>query len=233
MPPPSLFQSGSQFPPTPPPLSPLLPFVQLYSLPPGNPFSPSHSPAPSSLLFERGDKRRRSSTTQEEFNEDLCKLFVTCVWAWNAAFTRVTPRFRRSKISAQSPTGESPFDETMTYGDKIFNKDGNEILFSAGEIPYNHTVFPDMTPLMSRLFDQTDDCTVTEAVAAMAAMGIEDPDDDDEEDLCNAWRQFHAACFGRNHRRISKATSIDSPPTSSCSAPHIFPLTPHAELWVQ
>lgn len=83
---------------------------------------------------------------------------------------------------------ENPFEGTMTYDDEIFDEDGNEILFSAGAAPmdssstdvwkdiedleyYDHTVFADMSPMMEQLFDKTNDCTLTDAAAAMAAMG--------------------------------------------------------------
>jgi hypothetical protein len=83
---------------------------------------------------------------------------------------------------------ENPFEDTMTYDGEIFDADGHQILFSAGETPvdnslntvwkdlenlayYDHTIFADMSPMMAQLFDQTEDCTVTDAVAAMAAMG--------------------------------------------------------------
>ncbi|KAJ7827689.1 hypothetical protein B0H14DRAFT_3144540 [Mycena olivaceomarginata] len=36
---------------------------------------------------------------------------------------------------------------------------------------YDHTIFTDMTPMMADIFDKTDDCTVSDAVRAMAAMG--------------------------------------------------------------
>jgi hypothetical protein len=83
---------------------------------------------------------------------------------------------------------QNPFEETMTYGDEIFDAEGQQILFSAGKIPldtssdavwndfsnleyYNHTVFGEMTPMMEQLLDHTDDCMVADSVAAMAAMG--------------------------------------------------------------
>ncbi|KAJ7649282.1 hypothetical protein B0H17DRAFT_1270814 [Mycena rosella] len=98
---------------------------------------------------------------------------------------------------AMSETGnlneENPFEGTMTYGDEIFDAEGTQILFSAGETPvdnsletvrkdledlayYDHTIFADMSPMMAQLFDQTEDCTVTDAVAAMAAMECGTPD---------------------------------------------------------
>jgi hypothetical protein len=103
-PPPHQSTPFSQFPPynsyhspspsSAPPLSPLFPFEGLQSFPPGSPFSPPND-LESPSLFEYSHKRRRTSTTsshvptwsgeqQQEFNEDLCKLFATCGWSWNA-----------------------------------------------------------------------------------------------------------------------------------------------------
>ncbi|KAJ7495118.1 hypothetical protein FB451DRAFT_1335854 [Mycena latifolia] len=104
--------------------------------------------------------------------------------------------------------GENPFDGSMTYGNEIFDAEGNQIFFSAGEHPldkssndvwkdieelelYEHTVFADVSPMMAQLFDQTEDGTLTEAMAAMA-----DSDDEEEEvdesatdsgDFDNSW----------------------------------------------
>lgn len=85
---------------------------------------------------------------------------------------------------------DNPFDRTISHGGEILNATGNQITFSAGEIPAvdsseatniwremenleycDHTIFADMTPMMSDMFDKSDDCTVSDAVRAMAAMG--------------------------------------------------------------
>jgi hypothetical protein len=83
---------------------------------------------------------------------------------------------------------ENPFNATIAYGGEILDSDGHQVLFSAGEVPvddsandvwrslrnleyHDHTTFADMTPMMADLFDKTDDCTVSEAVRAMEAMG--------------------------------------------------------------
>ncbi|KAJ6477662.1 hypothetical protein C8R45DRAFT_783494, partial [Mycena sanguinolenta] len=93
----------------------------------------------------------------------------------------------------------NPFSETIAYGGEILDAEGSSIMFSAGEIPvdnsandiwedsenldyYDHTVFADMTPMMADLFDKTDDCTVLDAVRAMAAMGIDDSDEEENVD---------------------------------------------------
>ncbi|KAJ7135191.1 hypothetical protein C8R43DRAFT_846381, partial [Mycena crocata] len=94
---------------------------------------------------------------------------------------------------------ENPFTGTVTYGSRILDTHGNAIMFSAGEVPVDesgndvwkamesleycdHTVFADMTPMMAELFDKTDDCTVSDAVRAMAAMD----DEEKEEEEANA-----------------------------------------------
>jgi hypothetical protein len=112
-------------------------------------------------------------------------------------------------------TGTGPFSEAISYGREIFDSTGDQVMFSVGEVPvedssesnrvwkdmenleyYDHTVFADMTPMMADMFDKTDDCTVSDAVRTMAAMGeynmvptwislkICDPglDDSDEEE---------------------------------------------------
>ncbi|KAJ6514072.1 hypothetical protein DFH09DRAFT_1196865, partial [Mycena vulgaris] len=83
---------------------------------------------------------------------------------------------------------DNPFEGAIAYDDGIFDADGDQVMFSVGEIPddnsstdvwtemenlayCDHTVFADMTPTMAELFDKTADCTVSEAVRAMAAMG--------------------------------------------------------------
>jgi hypothetical protein len=82
----------------------------------------------------------------------------------------------------------NPFDSTIAYGAEIVDASGHPVMFSAGEVPVDksvddiwnnlddldycdHTVFADMIPMMADLFDKTDDCTVSDAVRAMAAMG--------------------------------------------------------------
>lgn len=110
---------------------------------------------------------------------------------------------------------ENPFVETISYGGEILDAAGGQVLFSAGQVPVpeslesnnlwtqmedleycDHTVFADMSPMMADLFDKMDDCTVSDAVWAMAAMGkLDKPqswthikicdsgiDDSDEED---------------------------------------------------
>ncbi|KAJ6452036.1 ribonuclease H-like domain-containing protein [Mycena vitilis] len=127
LPPFSHSQSFSPFAPSPqlssgfhspvphgPPLSPLMPFDDLNSFSPGPPFSPSPSLASSiqsPLLFDNSsqpNKRRRTSASgympvwsnaqQDEFDSDLCKLFVTCGWAWNAAANPEFVQFFRKYI---------------------------------------------------------------------------------------------------------------------------------------
>ncbi|KAJ7306314.1 hypothetical protein DFH08DRAFT_976041 [Mycena albidolilacea] len=83
----------------------------------------------------------------------------------------------------------NPFDNTIAYGGEILDAHGNTIMFSAGEVPVDesanniwkeldnleycdHTLFADMTPMMGDLFDKTDDCTVSDAVRAMADMDV-------------------------------------------------------------
>ncbi|KAJ7843916.1 hypothetical protein B0H14DRAFT_3688226, partial [Mycena olivaceomarginata] len=92
---------------------------------------------------------------------------------------------------------ENPFDGTISYRSQILDAKGDPIMFSAGvilvddsandiwkeinDLEYTgHTIFADMSPMMAELFDKTDDCTVSEAVQAMAAMGFEDSDDEAE-----------------------------------------------------
>jgi hypothetical protein len=86
--------------------------------------------------------------------------------------------------------GNSLFNEAISYGGENFDAAGEQVMFSAGEVPavdssdsnwiwrekenlgyYDHTIFADMTPMMADMFDKTDDCTVSDAVRAMAAMG--------------------------------------------------------------
>jgi hypothetical protein len=86
--------------------------------------------------------------------------------------------------------GKSLFSEAISYGGEILDAAGDQVMFSVGEAPvvdssesnrvwrdmenleyYDHTIFADMTPMMADLFDKTDDCTVSDAVRAMAAMG--------------------------------------------------------------
>ncbi|KAJ7429946.1 ribonuclease H-like domain-containing protein [Mycena latifolia] len=81
------------------PLSPLTGFASLEAFSPDVAYSPSSAFAPSpspSISESYASKRRRTSYTQSaqapvwtadqqaEFGEDLCKLFVTCGWSWNA-----------------------------------------------------------------------------------------------------------------------------------------------------
>ncbi|KAJ7930351.1 hypothetical protein B0H13DRAFT_2309593 [Mycena leptocephala] len=130
-PPPHQSTSFSQFSPSPqynsyhspspssvPPLSPLFPFEGLQSFPPGSPFSPPND-LESPSLFEYSHKRRRTSTTsshfptwsgeqQQEFNEDLCKLFATCGWSWNAVNSPELKLFFGKYLPRLScPTGAS------------------------------------------------------------------------------------------------------------------------------
>ncbi|KAJ7775980.1 ribonuclease H-like domain-containing protein [Mycena maculata] len=88
-------------------LSPLGGFNTLRSLSHDDSFSPTSAfaPSPSPSFHEeesRSLKRRRSSYAgqpspvwtpgkQAEFGEDLCKLFVTCGWSWNAV---ANPEFK-------------------------------------------------------------------------------------------------------------------------------------------
>ncbi|KAJ7936174.1 hypothetical protein B0H13DRAFT_1589779, partial [Mycena leptocephala] len=93
----------------------------------------------------------------------------------------------------------NPFDSTIAYGGEILDAHGNIIMFSAGEIPVDesandiwreldnleycdHTLFADMTPMMGDLFDKTDDCTVSDAVRAMADMGLDDSNEEEDAD---------------------------------------------------
>ncbi|KAJ7862000.1 hypothetical protein B0H14DRAFT_3615232 [Mycena olivaceomarginata] len=97
--------------------------------------------------------------------------------------------------------GNSLFNEAISYGGEIFDAAGEQVMFSAGEIPavdssesnriwremenlgyYDHTIFADMTPMMADMFDKTDDCTVSDAVRAMAAMGIDESDEENDDD---------------------------------------------------
>ena len=85
-------------------------------------------------------------------------------------------------------TSLNPFDGSIAYNSEILDASGNKVMFSAGEIPvdeseknilreiedleyFDHTVLADMTPMMADLFDKSDDCTVSDAVRAMQAMG--------------------------------------------------------------
>jgi hypothetical protein len=95
-------------------------------------------------------------------------------------------------LAGTSGDGHSnnPFYEAILYGGEILDAAGNQVMFSAGEVPatdssesnkiwrekenleyYDHRIFADMTPMMADMFDKTDDCTVSDAVRAMAAMG--------------------------------------------------------------
>ncbi|KAJ7907858.1 hypothetical protein B0H13DRAFT_2331953 [Mycena leptocephala] len=110
-------------------------------------------------------------------------------------------------LAGPSYTGniDNPFDGTVSYGGEIFDGAGNEVMFSAGKVPEDssepnlnlwramenveycdHTIFADMTPMMADFFDKTDDCTVSEAVRAMAAMGLDDSDEEDSDEPSSA-----------------------------------------------
>lgn len=87
-----------------------------------------------------------------------------------------------------SPRLEDPFTGSISYGGEILDSNGDPVIFSAGKVPVDdtanaiwrdiedldyldHTVLADMSRLMERLFDKTDDSTVSDAARAMAAMG--------------------------------------------------------------
>lgn len=102
--------------------------------------------------------------------------------------------FYEEAPSALARPLENLFSGTVAYGGDILDSDGHQVMFSAGEVPVDHsaegvwkamqdleyvdhTTFADMTPMMADLFDKTDDCMVSEAVRAMAAMGELHPSD--------------------------------------------------------
>ncbi|KAJ7856799.1 hypothetical protein B0H14DRAFT_2578630 [Mycena olivaceomarginata] len=71
----------------------------------------------------------------------------------------------------------NPFDSTIAYGVEILDSHGkipvdesvNDIWRDLDNSDYgDRTVFADMTPMMADVFDKTDDCTVSDAVRAMA-----------------------------------------------------------------
>jgi hypothetical protein len=129
----------------------------------------------------------------------------------------------------------NPFEGTISYGAELLDSAGNQVMFSAGEVPAveklddlwrqienldycDHTIFADMTPMMADLFDKPEDCTVSDAVRAMEAMGkssipcrwmvlksgipgIDDSDEEDADDTGSGefdedWAPHGSKCVG-------------------------------------
>ncbi|KAJ6583373.1 hypothetical protein DFH09DRAFT_1308895 [Mycena vulgaris] len=137
---------------------------------------------------------------------------------------------------------ENPFQGTMTYGSEIFDPAGNQVLFSAGEIPvdnstdnvwgemrnleyFDHTTFADMSPMMAELFDKTDDCTVSEAVRAMAEMGLDDLDEEDEADTATG--EFDREWAPHGSKPMFMLDLLDNLPRLRLSDDHV-----KAIIWV-
>ncbi|KAJ7862286.1 hypothetical protein B0H14DRAFT_3134319, partial [Mycena olivaceomarginata] len=79
--------------------------------------------------------------------------------------------------------GNSLFNEAISYGGGDFRccwGTSHREMENLGY--YDHTIFADMTPMMADMFDKTDDCTVSDAVRAMAAMGLDESDEENDDD---------------------------------------------------
>ncbi|KAF7349037.1 hypothetical protein MVEN_01425300 [Mycena venus] len=138
----------------------------------------------------------------------------------------------------------NPFDGTIVYGAEILDSGGHPVMFSAGESPVDesandiwndldnldycdHTVFADMTPMMADLFDKTDDCTVSDAVRAMAAMGIEDSDEEEDADTAPRSSEFDSDWAPHGSKAMFMLDLLDNLPRLRLSDDHL-----KAIIWV-
>ncbi|KAJ7165291.1 hypothetical protein C8R46DRAFT_1163680 [Mycena filopes] len=160
----------------------------------------------SSIAQHHATNRHKAATKERELRDGLAADMATATAALRpSAEMLLAQQYQFSDSEDEDPDVEmpqppldnNPFEGVRSYDDMFLDSNGDEIFFSAGEVPvddaaqkiwtamddldyYQHSVFRERTKFMSDLFDGMEDSTITGATAAMNSLGL--GEDDEEED---------------------------------------------------
>ncbi|KAJ7226230.1 hypothetical protein C8J57DRAFT_1197699 [Mycena rebaudengoi] len=111
---------------------------------------------------------------------------------------RFAPFSDEEDFEMEEQLADNPFQGAIAYGDDLLDASGDPVLFSAGNIRinnnsgdklwaemdgleyYGHTILADKSVFLSELLDSAEDSTITGVAAALASMGLDESDEEEE-----------------------------------------------------